>query len=216
MKIASIDVGIKNLALTVTLCNADHTGALFADTVVFCQKIDVVQLVQQCERKNCSLQHTNMLADRMAHFTQQFGNVIRECQVLLIEQQPITGLTGVEQLIAHAFRDRAKLISPRAMHKHFGVQHLDYEDRKRGAEAIACELLRDCEYYQGLERKHDVADAMCMTLFYLHMERERLHAQLEKIRIDRERRELLASRLPLGQTVDEFFTAHEFRRKVKP
>jgi len=59
------------------------------------------------------------------------------------------------------FIDKVILVSPVSMHTHFGMGHLNYEQRKERVESIASRYVTIEE-----ERKHDIADALCMIVYY--------------------------------------------------
>ena len=61
------------------------------------------------------------------------------------------------------FRDKVSLISPVSMHTHFGIRHLDYDQRKERTVSIA-EKYIDGEI--PYERKHDIGDALCMIVYH--------------------------------------------------
>ena len=61
------------------------------------------------------------------------------------------------------FKDKVILVSPVSMHTHFGMRHLNYEARKERTVEIANKYLNEEIPY---ERKHDIADALCMILYY--------------------------------------------------
>uniref|UniRef100_A0AB38ZM29 Uncharacterized protein n=1 Tax=Mantoniella tinhauana virus 1 TaxID=3111543 RepID=A0AB38ZM29_9VIRU len=61
------------------------------------------------------------------------------------------------------FKDKVCLISPVSMHTHFGMRHLNYEQRKERTVSIAEKHLK---YEIPYERKHDVADALCMIIYF--------------------------------------------------
>src|SRR5210317_1078063 len=44
------------------------------------------------------------------------------------------GFTNIPTLLHYMFRDRVVLVSPVSMHTHFGMRHLDYEQRKERVE----------------------------------------------------------------------------------
>ena len=50
------------------------------------------------------------------------------------------------------------LVSPVSMHTHFGMRHLNYDERKERTVSIEGEI--------PYERKHDIADALCMIVYY--------------------------------------------------
>jgi len=55
------------------------------------------------------------------------------------------------------------LVSPVSMHTHFGMRHLSYEERKERTVSIASKYIHEEIPY---ERKHDIADALCMIVYY--------------------------------------------------
>ena len=150
---AAIDIGYKNLGLV----QADHNM-----NVSFMKKIDISRLPhKRMEWCDCKIPHTNEVADLVAHFVQEYQDVLLACDVLLMERQPPGGLTNVETLLLFMFRDKVKLVSPNAMHAHFGMNHLDYEQRKERTVEIASKYVT----LPDITRKHDIADALCMILY---------------------------------------------------
>ena len=152
----AIDVGYHNLGLV----QCDD-----AMNVLFSKRINITRY--KCHR-DCTLYHTNEVADLIAHFTREYDDVLSTSDIILMERQPPGGLTNVESLLFYIFRDKIKLISPNSMHAHFGIGHLDYEQRKERTVSIAS------KYFEiPGERKHDVADAFCIAMF--HIEKEKLN-----------------------------------------
>lgn len=156
MRILGVDVGFKNVGLILTECNMEKVDVLYL------RKVDLGNYTC-CP--SCTLKHTNDLADIMAHFIVQYADVFSQAEQILIERQPPGGLVAVETLLHFIFRDRAILISPNSMHKYHNIGHLDYEQRKVRTEEIASHYIHNNTYYDTLERKHDIADALCMVLF---------------------------------------------------
>jgi hypothetical protein len=72
-------------------------------------------------------------------------------------------MKDVEQLLFKEFRNKAILVSPNSMHKHFEIQGLDYDDRKIRVTEIVDEMLKTNpllhEKFQSLVRQHDIGDA---------------------------------------------------------
>lgn len=60
------------------------------------------------------------------------------------------------------FKDKVCLISPVSMHTHFGMRHLDYDGRKERTVSLS---ERFANVNIPYERKHDIADAICMLLY---------------------------------------------------
>ena len=164
----SIDIGYKNLGLIQTDENLN---------VIFMKKIDISRLqhnrVRCCD---CAIPHTSEVADLVAHFVQEYHDILNNCDVILMERQPPGGLTSIETLLLFLFRDKAKLISPNSVHAHFGINHLDYDQRKERSVAIATKYIT----LPDIARKHDIADAFCMILF--QTQREQVKFKIPKLK----------------------------------
>jgi hypothetical protein len=63
------------------------------------------------------------------------------------------------------FRDKVTLVNPVSMHSHFGIGHLNYEQRKERTTSIAEKYLPEGEVIP-YERKHDIGDAVCMIVYF--------------------------------------------------
>lgn len=153
MFILGIDVGIINLALVQVELD-DDTWQI--KRVCACHRIDMTRL--------CSSRET---ADRVVAMVEKFQAVFDTSDVVLIERQPLTGLTGVEELLFYMFRQKCQKVSPNSMHKFFGINTLDYEGRKVQTVARARPWLEEQEgWSRNPERQHDMADAMCIILWW--------------------------------------------------
>ena len=153
MFVLGIDVGIINLAL-VQVEIVDESWEI--KRVCACHRVDMTRLT--------ALRETT---DRVVAVTREFKAIFDTSDVILIERQPLTGLTGVEELFFYMYRQRCIKVSPNAMHKYFGINHLDYEGRKIKTVARACEWLREQDgWVKNPERQHDMADAMCIILWW--------------------------------------------------
>jgi hypothetical protein len=172
MIIISIDVGYHNMALVKLVCDEDYI--LKVDEV---HVIDITKIphrrVGRCE---CVLPHTSEVADMMAHFIQEYGYMLDEADMVLVERQPPTGLTQIETLLLYLYRSKTQLVSPNAMHSHFNIGHYEYDRRKEETVRIAESYL---EGFTNLGRVHDASDAVCLALFHTHKHREK--ARLKKI-----------------------------------
>jgi hypothetical protein len=171
MLVASIDVGITHLALV--FARVTNTFDLVHMQQAEC--VDSTQFEHNAVcAAECTLGHTKTTADRIAHVVQERQHLFDACQHILIERQPLQGHTHVEQVLFMLFRARATLVSPNAMHKHFRINHFTYEGRKHQVVRIVDELLPLHLFpaYHSLERKHDVADAICLFLYWLHEQRQ--------------------------------------------
>lgn len=164
--IVGIDIGYHNLGLVKTTISEKGEP-----TVILAKRIDLTNL--KCP--NCTVTpHTNDVADLVAHFIHQYhDDVLNPADTILLERQPPGGLTSVEALLLFAYRSKTVLVSPNSMHKHFGIGVLDYENRKLRTEEIAGDYFTpDLKTYWNQVRKHDMADAMCMILYFTHRDRE--------------------------------------------
>jgi Holliday junction resolvasome RuvABC endonuclease subunit len=172
MLVASIDVGITHLALVFARISESFQ-------LIRVQRTECVDSTQfehtRVSAELCTLGHTKTTADRIAHVVQERQHLFDACHHILIERQPLQGHTHVEQVLFMLFRARASLVSPNAMHKHFRINHFTYEGRKQQVVRIVDELLplHHFPHYHSLERKHDVADAICLLLFWLHEQQQR-------------------------------------------
>ena len=173
MIIIGIDVGYHNMALVVTETDQD-----FNVTVRSAHLVDITKIPHRrvCAR-DCKIPHTNEVADMMAHFIQEYGYLLDQADTILVERQPPTGLTQIETLLLYLYRDKTLLVSPNAMHSHFGINHFEYDRRKLCTVQIADRYLADLEAYSTETRRHDLADAVCFVLFHVHPMKEKVRLQ---------------------------------------
>ena len=150
MKLLGIDIGYLNVGLVLAECNEADVEVLYI------QKVDL---------SDFRTKETPEYSDIIRSFVSEYSSFFNQADQILIERQPPGGMTAFETLIHYIFRDKAVLISPVSMHKHFGIGHLEYEQRKERTEMIAGKYITNSNYYDRLQRKHDIADALCMILF---------------------------------------------------
>lgn len=163
--VIAIDVGIINLAI-VELQGDRECGQL---QILNFALVDITILRHRSVRRSaCTLCHGRSLADRVAHFVQEYAEAFSRAHTVLIEQQPPGGHQAVEQLLYERFRNKAQLVSPVAMQAYFKMRGMTYEERKVVSETLASTLLTStqCDSLGGLVRQHDVCDAICMALFW--------------------------------------------------
>jgi hypothetical protein len=149
MKILAIDIGYINMGLVLAECG-NGPGI----------KVEFLKKVNLGDYKNI---RTNDFVDIIPLFVEEHNHIFNMADKILIERQPPGGFTNIEILLHYMFRDKVSLISPVSMHTHFGMKHLDYEGRKDRTVVIANKYLDDEIPY---ERKHDIADALCMIIFF--------------------------------------------------
>ena len=145
MKILAIDIGYHNMGLVLA---ESLTGP----------KI-VVEYMKKVSLEDYKYLKTNDFVDLLPLFVEDHQHLFDAAEKILIERQPPGGFTNIEILLHYMFKDKVKLVSPVSMHTHFGIRHLDYEERKERTVSLAQKFLNEDIPY---ERKHDIADAMCM------------------------------------------------------
>ena len=164
----AIDVGIVNMAWVCVEIDPPRKMRVidFALVDITVMRHRVVPLRQ------CCLQHSNTLTDRILHFIQEYKDLFLSVDIILIEQQPIMGHTAVEQLIFREFRDKAILVSPVSIHKYMGIRNMNYDERKEhvvdrvlslSSHSLSDELR---ERINKMPRKHDICDAICMVIYW--------------------------------------------------
>lgn len=162
--IVSIDIGYYNLGFVkARVCEED-----MEPDVVFCDKVDITRYTHDTTPFcRCKLHHSSHMGDYVLHFLQEYAPHFDEADEVIIERQPPGGFGAIETLIFTHFREKITVVSPNAMHKHFYIGHLDYSRRKEKTMEFAHPYLTDLPRYHTLQRKHDVADAVCMILYVL-------------------------------------------------
>ena len=105
---------------------------------------------------------SNDFVDTIPLFVEDHQSIFDGADRILIERQPPGGFQNIEILLHYMFKDKVTLISPVSMHVHFGMRHLNYEERKERTVVISEKYMGEIPY----ERKHDIADALCMIIFY--------------------------------------------------
>ena len=191
--ILCVDIGIHHLGLA---------GLLFDDEynlirVVGIDMINITEFIhpEGINFENCHLHHTKTFTDWMEHVFYTYSHVFDGVDSIIIERQPPQGLVAVEQLIFSKYRDKCELVSPNSMHKHFNIGHMDYDRRKIAVTNISTHyiLLSDVFYtenqkvlseYNSFERKHDIADAICLGIYWLKKKHDiYIHdKRIEKVR----------------------------------
>lgn len=165
MKVLSIDIGYHNLGLVA----ASVTPEMELEEIHDC---DLVDISDNCRTPGCTLHHENCIADFITHFFRDFEECLEEAEVILIEQQPPTGLIAIQELIRYKFRNKVQVINPRSVHNYLDIGYLDYEGRKVATMMIATPKLEQFRNYTFQDRKHDMADAYCQLIFWIYTQRE--------------------------------------------
>lgn len=186
MIIVSCDVGIVNLAFVKVSVEEWNIQNIIDAFVVDITKIPCIPTL-------CTLHHSNTVYDQVEHLLQFYERFFKNVDVVLIERQPICGLVHVEQILYGELRKRfscqTDLVSPNAMHKWLGITNLDYDQRKAFTTKFATDYLSFNTQFSTRLRKHDMADALCLLLFWLDKKKKLQQKQLEEEKREREREE---------------------------
>lgn len=206
--ILSIDIGVKHLAFTLITTDKEYNLI----NIVGIDMIDITTFPHH-DVENCKLYHQKNFADWMAHVFQYYQIVFDKVDKILIERQPPMGLVVVEQLIFYKYREKTTLISPNSMHKHFNIGHLNYDQRKKEVEKIFqtyAQLPEVIQEYNNFKRKHDIADAFCIAIFWLHKKHKKYIEEKERERIANIQMTFRNSNL----TMNEWFEQFRYRNKI--
>jgi hypothetical protein len=183
MKILAIDVGLLNLALIgVDLPEnyLERQEVILEKEIFFCELIDITQLIIECNDPNCKLYHDKIICDYMTHLFKKYKNIFESANEILVERQPPFGIVAVQELIMREYRNKCQLISPNAMLKFFGILQFEYPERKVLTEKIAMEYLSSIKIFVFNERRHDMADSLCLILYYLSIKRKEYIKKIEE------------------------------------
>jgi hypothetical protein len=149
MRVLAIDIGYHNMGLVL---------AEFEDS----PKIDV-KCMKKASLEDYKYIRSNDFIDLIPLFVEDHQELFDSADKILIERQPPGGFTNIEILLHYMFRDKVVLVSPVSMHTHFGMRHLDYEERKERTVSMTEKYLKDDIPF---DRKHDIADAFCMIMYF--------------------------------------------------
>jgi len=149
MKILAIDIGYHNMGLVLAECGKGP-------------KVEV-EFIKKVSLEDYKYIYSNDIVDLVPLFVDAHKHIFEAADTILIERQPPGGFTNIEVLLHYMFKDKVVLISPVSMHTHFGMRQLNYEERKERTVSIADKYIDGEIPY---ERKHDIADALCMIVYY--------------------------------------------------
>lgn len=214
--VLSIDIGIQHLGLSVTLLNDDYSIM----EIILIDLIDIQKFVHENgpSKKYCKLGHTKTFCDWLNHVFQENEIIFERADAILIERQPPMGLVGIEQLIFSRWREKSVLISPNSMHKYFHIGHYDYEQRKVQTEKISRNYLdkhsKLLKKFDTFQRLHDIADSLCMMLFWVHGKQKEYTDNLRKKEAMERQMRIVYDRQKddYRMNVDEWFEQFRYRR----
>lgn len=178
--LVSIDIGYSNMALVEIITD-------FKDFTV-----------QSVHKINLYTFNESEVYLAMIKFIDEYKILFQSADIILIERQPPLGLTNIQDVLAYNFSSKVKLISPRSMHKHFMISKLDYDLRKQRTVKITEEYLKDFSVFQDACRKHDIADAFCLALYY----------------IEKNKKQEPSDPQPLPDNLEDFFNSFRYNQST--
>jgi len=149
MKVLAIDIGYHNMGIALAECGKGPTIN--------------VEYIKKVSLEDYKYIKSNDIVDLVPLFVEDHQFIFEAADRILIERQPPGGFTNIEVLLNYMFKDKVLLVSPVSMHTHFGMRHLNYDQRKERTISIASKYISGEIPY---ERKHDIADALCMIIYY--------------------------------------------------
>ena len=202
MTISAVDVGVKNFAYVTVRVNGGQQKNAY--DIVNTDRLCKVNLqdFDDCQDVNCPIErHAKDATTRLAHLKLHHPELFKS-DCVVIEQQPLVGMKDVEQVLAALCEKQVVVLSPRTMHKHYHINHLDYEGRKKWV--VANMLPRFLSSYEMKlkhgERLHDVADACALLCCHLC----RLQKETDEARLLKEMLARNLEQLPLNKTLGDF------------
>jgi hypothetical protein len=179
-KLVSVDVGYSNMAIVeLTTDFKDFT-------------------VNNVYKINLSNFNETEVYLSMIKFISEYKKLFDNADLILIERQPPQGLTNIQDILAFNFSSKVKLICPRSMHKHFLISKLDYDSRKQHTVKITSKYLKNFLIFDNESRKHDIADAFCLALYYIEKNKK-----LEILEPE-----------PIPENLEEFFNSFKYNPSI--
>ena len=203
-----IDIGLINLGLSIITTDFEYNFKNVPGIELF----NITNF--SCDRKICKLGHDKICVDWVNHLIQYYQIAFDQCNHIIIERQPPSGLVAVEQLIMSRYRDKTTLIHPMSMHKFFHIGIYDYEERKKHTEKIALRYMKDVEIidtFKKHKRKHDIADSICLGIFWLSIMKKEYDRH--QIKVKNEEFFNLPNAFE-GLSINEWFDKFQYEEKL--
>lgn len=174
MRIVGIDVGHTNLAMVVADVEVDpDTDELESIKVVHAQMSDL-GMIRCGSGSDCLFPRGDRSsAHKCHHWVEHCDKWFKDSDLVVMERQPLCGLTGIEQSIyiyvkqrySRGVSNHVRLLSPNSMHCHFNMSSDKVERRKQIVE-ICQEYLLESPAFKTAKEKDHLADAFGFILFY--------------------------------------------------
>lgn len=174
MKIVGIDVGHTNLAMVVAEVEVDKkTDELVGIKVVHAQMTDLGLMTCPNPEDCMFLPGDRSAAHKCHHWVESCDKWFRGSDLVVMERQPLCGLTGIEQSIYIYVKQRhsggssnhIRLLSPNSMHCHFKMSD-DKAVRREEIVEISRAYLEESRAFKNAKEKDHLADAFGFILFY--------------------------------------------------
>lgn len=179
------DPGIRNVGFcwgSMVESDSMKSGNTLIDSIDGIECVDMTIMVhKRVSVEDCCLSHGSHIQERVAHFLQEWGYLIHEASIVLVELQPFQSAgKPFEILLKERYGSKVILIPPRSMHKAFGIGGYTYEGRKKLSVTIASDFLEDLvakevkgatgalKAIEPMNRKHDCADAILLLIYYMY------------------------------------------------
>ena len=205
--VMSIDIGIHHLGLSMSLLDEEYN----LKEITWIDLINITEYDHEhgLSDEECKLDHTKTFCDWLNHTFQENKGFYEMADYILIERQPPMGFVVIEQLIFSRWREKSILISPNSMHKYFGIGRYDYDQRKECTNIIAKSKITNphlIEQWGFYHRTHDIADSICIMLFWINRKHEEYMKEERRKRIMRQKIHLETHCHNL--TTEEWFEMH--------
>lgn len=160
----SIDIGIKNLGIVWGKCDR------FYQKKPKFYKFALIDLTKVEVEKKTGIQQYNHLTDKLHTFFKVLNPKIFDgAKVIFVEYQPPKGLRIIQEWFIRNYEERVRFVNPKTMHKHFGIQKKNYEERKIRVckKSVRYMTIDFFSNWLLLERKHDISDAICLSVAFM-------------------------------------------------
>jgi len=205
--VMSIDIGVHHLGVSVSLLDEEYKLI----EIIWIDLINITEYDRCPNQKDCRLHHTKTFCDWLNHTFQENIGFYDMADFILVERQPPMGFVVIEQLIFSKWREKSILISPNSMHKYFGIGKYDYEKRKEYTDKIARMKITDVHLLEQLgfyHRTHDIADSICIMLYWINKKQEEYSQEQRRKRITE--RQMYIAKHGKKLSTEEWFEMHRY------
>lgn len=160
-KIASIDVGISNFGFVLSDIKNKKIN------ITHCDHVNLKNFM--CKDPYC-IYNTQVFSNTVSHYMYHFFIIhekeLDQCSKILVEKQPPTGISSVEQLIQYRYPSKVEFIYPNSVHSFYKISRLSREKKKEFSQSIARKYMLRNRIYRRLNRKHDISDAIMFIAYW--------------------------------------------------